>query len=95
MRVSKQVLSHCLLALRTLKLQCAGQVTILAWCDPCVVLFVGCRRARPRVRLNKPQAAAVRAWIDATAGGKCRPASGQAGSTADVCLAEAKTEKKK
>lgn len=42
------------------------------------------RRARPRVRLNKPQAAAVKAWIEATAGGKCRPA----GSTADVCMAD-------
>lgn len=45
------------------------------------------RRARPRVRLNKVQAAALNTWISATAGGKCRPASRQADSTADVCLA--------
>jgi hypothetical protein len=58
---------------------------------------VACRRARPRVRLNKPQAAAVRGWFDATAGGKCKPVNGAAGSKADldVCLTEGTAAEKR
>lgn len=56
--------------------------------DGCCYRCAGCRRARPRVRLNKPQAAAVRAWIAATDSGKRKLVSTKAGSTAEVCLAE-------
>jgi hypothetical protein len=50
---------------------------------------IACRHVRPRVRLNKLQAAAVRDWIEATADGRCRPATRLAASTATVCPADA------
>jgi hypothetical protein len=73
-------------------MMCLGHSCICHLCCTCHLccMHVCCREARPRVRLNKPQAAALRAWIDATSGGKCKPATAAADR---VCTATEQQKK--